>query len=80
VLSYSGRRELRQAKVEDFDESIVRDHQVLGLQVPVRDARLMRLGQPSATCAAISIAFRIGSEPAASSSRSVFPSTNSIAM
>ena len=26
-----GARELGQAKIEDFDESIVRDHQVLGL-------------------------------------------------
>src|SRR5580692_8889575 len=45
VLLSHGRRNLRQAEVEDFDESIARDHQVLRLHIAVRDARFVRFGQ-----------------------------------
>ncbi len=42
-----GRRlgQLGQAEVEDLDVAVLRDHQVLGLQVPMDDAGAMRLGQ-----------------------------------
>ena len=40
------RCDLRQAEIENLDEAVAGNHQILGLQVPVRDARFMRLGQP----------------------------------
>ena len=39
-------RELRQAEVEDLDESVPGDHHVLGLQVAVDDPRRVRLREP----------------------------------
>ena len=41
----AGQGQFGQAKIQDLDEPIVRNHQVIGLQVPMRDARLMRFGQ-----------------------------------
>ena len=43
---FAGPGELGQTEVEDLDEAVFRDHQVLGLQVPVDDAGRVRLGQP----------------------------------
>ncbi len=37
--------ELGEAEVEDLDVPVLRDHDVLGLQVPVDDARAVRLGE-----------------------------------
>jgi len=37
--------ELGQAEVQDLDQAVFRDHQVLGLEIPVNDPRVMRLGQ-----------------------------------
>ena len=77
----SGLRQLGEAEVEDLGEPVPRDHHVLGLEVPVHDARRRgpwrgrrRSGRRSR--AAASAAAR----PSASSSRSVRPSTSSIAM
>ena len=41
-----GMRQLREAEIEDLDEAVAGDHDVLGFQVPVNDARGMSLGQP----------------------------------
>ena len=38
-------RELREAEVEDLDAAVLRDEDVLGLQVPVDDALLVRRGE-----------------------------------
>ena len=40
-----GMRQLRQAEIEDLDKAVAGDHEVLGFQVPVNDARGMSLGQ-----------------------------------
>ena len=77
----AGCRELRQAKVEDFDESIARDHQVRRLYVPVGDPRFVRLSQPLGNLRGdFNRSFVWAATSASSSSRSVFPSTSSIAM
>ena len=39
--------QLRQPEVQDLHETVLRDHDVLGLQVPVHDAGLVRLGEPA---------------------------------
>ena len=39
-------QELREAEVEDLDDAVLRDHDVLGLQVPVDDPGGVRLGEP----------------------------------
>ena len=39
-------QELREAEVEDLDDAVLRDHHVLGLQVPVDDPGGVRLGEP----------------------------------
>ena len=38
-------QELREAEVEDLDGPVLRDHHVLGLQVPVDDPGRVRLGE-----------------------------------
>ena len=47
TLAAAGRSrgQLRQAEVQDLDETVLRHHDVLGLQVPMHDAGLMRSGQ-----------------------------------
>ena len=37
--------ELREPEVEDLDVAVLRDHQVLGLQIPVDDSGRVRLGE-----------------------------------
>ena len=41
-----GGRELGEAEVQDLDEPVLRDHDVLGLQVPVDDPALVRAREP----------------------------------
>ena len=41
-----GRGELGETEVEDLDEAVLRDHHVLGLEVPVHDPRRVGLGEP----------------------------------
>jgi hypothetical protein len=38
--------QLRQPEVEDLDVAVLRDHEVLGLQIPVHDPGRMCLGEP----------------------------------
>ena len=73
--------ELGQAEVQDLDEPVLGDHHVLGLQVPVHDARLVRLGQAVGDLRRrVEELPRRAARRRASSSRSVLPSTSSIAM
>ena len=76
-----GRRQLRQAEVEDLDQPVVRDHDVVGLQVAVNDAGAVRLRQALGDLRADLDhgGFRCGFPPA-TRPRSDLPSTHSIAM
>ena len=65
-----GRRQLRQAEVEDLDAPVPRDEEVLGLQVAVDDPLLVRGGQARARSGARSrSALRGGQRPAAERAR-----------
>ena len=77
----AGAHQLREAEVEDLDEAVARDHDVLGLQVAVHDPGGVRLREPVGDLRRRRrAASSAGTGPSDRSSRSVLPSTSSIAM